>query len=66
MGGRERLQAAQLESPANYRITIRRRTDITAKSRFVWQGKNLNIRFDGLNNPRELYMTLDCEMGVLT
>lgn len=66
MGGKERLQAAQLESPANYHVTIRRRTDITAAKRILWQGKALNIRFDGFNNPRELYMTFDAEMGVQT
>lgn len=66
MGGQERLHAAQLESPANYRVTIRRRTDISAAKRILWQGKALNIRFDGFNNPREMYMTFDAEMGVAT
>jgi SPP1 family predicted phage head-tail adaptor len=66
MSGRERLQADQLESPANYRVTIRRRTDITAGKRILWQGKPLNIRFDGFNSPRDLYMTFDAEMGVQT
>jgi SPP1 family predicted phage head-tail adaptor len=61
MSGRERLHADQLESPANYRVTIRRRTDITAGKR-----KPLNIRFDGFNSPREQYMTFDAEMGVQT
>jgi SPP1 family predicted phage head-tail adaptor len=55
-----------LESPANYRVTIRRRTDITAGKRILWQGKPLNIRFDGFNSPREQYMTFDAEMGVQT
>lgn len=66
MSGRERLQADQLESPANYRVTIRRRTDITTKHRFLWQGLPLNIRFDGRNNVRDMYATLDCEAGVET
>lgn len=66
LSGRERLQADQLESPANYRVTIRRRTDITAAKRILWQGKAMNIRFDGRNNVRDLYMTLDCEAGVAT
>lgn len=64
--GRERLETGQLESPAKYRVTIRRRTDITAKHRLLWQGKPLNIRFDGFNSPRDGYMTLDAEMGVPT
>lgn len=66
LSGRERLQADQIESPANYRVTIRRRTDITTDKRIVWKGKNLNIRFDGFNSPREGYMTFDAEMGVET
>ena len=66
MSGRERLQADQLESPANYKVTIRRRTDVTAAKRILWQGKALNIRFDGFNSPRDLYMTFDAEMGVQT
>ena len=63
---RERLQADQLESSAIYRVTIRRRTDITTDKRIVWKGKNLNIRFDGFNSAREGYLTFDAEMGVET
>lgn len=66
MSGRERLQADQLESPANYRVTIRRRTDLTTDKRILWKGKPLNIRFDGFNSAREGYMTFDAEMGVET
>lgn len=66
MSGAERTQAQQVEAPAMYRVTIRRRSDLTAAHRLVWQSKALNIRWDGFNSPRDLYMTLDAEMGVAT
>lgn len=66
MSGRERVQAEQIEGPTTYRITIRRRDDLTVHHRIVWRSRPLNIRFDGYVSPREQFMTFDAEMGVTT
>lgn len=62
--GRERLHGQQLESPIDYRVTIRRRSDITAAMRLVWRGTPMQIRAVPDPGPRAAYMTLDCEAGV--
>lgn len=62
--GRERSMGQQTEANASYRVTIRRRTDVTEKHRLVWLSRPMNIRFVGLNSPRDLFMTLDAEFGV--
>jgi SPP1 family predicted phage head-tail adaptor len=64
IGGRERVQAQQTEAPVNYRITVRRRTDISAGDRLLWLGRVLNIRFVGLPGLRQPFMEMDAEMGV--
>lgn len=68
LSGRERLQAQQLEAPAGYRLTIRRRTDLDESMRVVWSGQPqpLQIRFLGRVGPREPFMLIDCEAGVAT
>lgn len=42
--GRERLQAAALESTVTHRMLLRARTDIDAAMRVVWRGRAFNIR----------------------
>lgn len=66
MSGRERVQAQQTEGVSTYRITIRRRDDLTTHHRIVWRGRPMNIRYDGYVSPREQFMTFDAEMGVTT
>lgn len=66
LSGRERLHGQQLESRINYRVTIRRRSDITAAMRLVWRGQAMQIRAIPDAGPRALYLTLDCESGVAT
>lgn len=64
VSGRERTEAMQVQSPALYRVTMRRRTDLTPDKRLVWQGRPMNVRFDGFNSPRDLYLTVDAELDV--
>lgn len=65
LSGREREYAAAAQAPATYRVTIRRYAELTAADRVVWQGEALNIRFVADNGPRERYLHLDCERGVV-
>ena len=64
LSGRERDMGEQLESPRDYRVTIRRRSDVTTAHRLVWRGAALNVRFVADAGPRPLYMDLDCQRGV--
>lgn len=66
LAGRERDMAQQVESPRDYRVTIRRRADVTTAHRLLWQGNALNIRFVADEGARALYLALDCERGVAT
>lgn len=64
LSGRERMMADQVESPRNYRITVRRRSDFIEADRIVWRGKPLNVRFIADEGSRQQYLPIDCEMGV--
>lgn len=64
LSGRERAMAEQLEAPRTYRVTIRRRGDVTADCRLLWNGQAMNIRFVADAGSRAPYLDLDCEMGV--
>ena len=64
ISGRERVQARAVQATAMYRITIRRRTDLTEADWIVWQGEKLDIRFLPRVSSKESFMTLDAEMGV--
>lgn len=68
LSGRERLQADQIEAAANYRITIRQRTDITEAMRVSWgrMSAPMQIRFIARESSRSPFMMIDCEAGVQT
>jgi len=66
LSGRERTQADQVEAPANYEFTIRRRSDLTEALRISWAGDLFNIRFIALPDPRSLTMTITAERAVAT
>jgi len=66
ISGRERAAAGQIEAAATYRVTIRRRTDITADCRIVWQGIVMNIRSVPASGSRAMWTVIDCEAGVPT
>ena len=67
LSGKERDMANQTESPRNYRFTVRRTSEtagVLAKDLIVWRNKTMNIRFIGLNSPKELYLQIEAEDGV--
>lgn len=64
LSGRERADFGEVEAPANYRFTIRRRGDVTAAMRITWAGAAYNIRFVSDPGARSLYMALEAERGV--
>lgn len=64
LSGRERADLGEVEAPANYRFTIRRRAGLTEAMRISWGGALYNIRFIADPGPRSLYMTIEAERGV--
>lgn len=64
VSGRERAAAGQIEAAALYRVTIRRRADVTAACRVVWNGKAMNARFVPDAGSRAPFTIIDCEAGV--
>ncbi|MBS4048573.1 MAG: phage head closure protein [Alphaproteobacteria bacterium] len=67
MSGRERNQAQQTESPANYRVTLPWDSvtkAITTADRVVWNDKTGNIRFIADAGPRPIEAKIDVEFGV--
>lgn len=62
--GGERSQVAEIEAPAMFRFTIRRRTDVTEAMRINWGGALYNIRTVQSVPARELYMQILAERGV--
>lgn len=66
IAGRERAAAGQIEAAATYRVTIRRRTDVTADCRILWQGVAMNIRFAPASGSRAMWTVIDCDAGVPT
>lgn len=64
ISGRERLSAQQVEAATSYRVVIRRRTDVTAACRVIWQGKAMAVTFIGEAGSRDPWLTLDCSAGV--
>ena len=62
LSGRERYQAQQTQANANYRITIRYRSDVLDADRIVWRGQALNIRFRADGGPREQWLPIDAEL----
>lgn len=63
ISGRERVQARAVQATAMYRITIRRRTDLTEADWIVWNGERMNIRFLPRVSSKESFMTLDAELN---
>lgn len=67
LSGRERSQAQQTESPANYRMIFPRDTvtaQITTADRVVWRDKTGQIRFIADAGPRPTEFYIDVEFGV--
>lgn len=67
ISGREALQAQQLESAVQYRVTIRTFPGLAAaRHRLLWGSRPLNIL--AIRNPDEhgVYMEIDAAEGVAT
>lgn len=64
LSGRERAMLAEVEAPASYRFTIRRRGDLADDMRITWNGATYNIRFIADPGGRDLYISIDAERGV--
>lgn len=62
--GEERALVASISAPfRDYNITVRNRFDIEESDTIVWNGKTLAIRSIGRESSRDLYLTLEAEMG---
>lgn len=78
--GRERDHAQQAQHPADYRVTMRYRTDVRESDRLIWDGlppandgqspqgapRPMAVRFIARPSARSLYMQIDCQAGVET
>lgn len=64
-GGRERLQAATLQSEVQWKVTLRYSKDftVTAGMRAVWNGMAMNIRTVTYDQTKR-FIELVCEAGV--
>jgi len=60
-GATDALSADALQSRARHRITLRRRTDVTAGQRLVIGGRTFRIHAVLDEGPREPLITLLCE-----
>uniref|UniRef100_A0A6M3LN13 Putative head-tail joining protein n=1 Tax=viral metagenome TaxID=1070528 RepID=A0A6M3LN13_9ZZZZ len=58
---RELYQAQAIKASLAYRVTIRYRTDVTGKTRIVWDSKTLEIHnVRDLEDARDRFLVLDC------
>jgi SPP1 family predicted phage head-tail adaptor len=62
--GQERQGADRTEAISGFLVVIRHRDDIKESDSIRWQGRDLNVRFIHRRGPRELYLELECELGV--
>jgi SPP1 family predicted phage head-tail adaptor len=66
VGGGEAVQGQRQHGATRHRITIRRRTDVTAAMRANCDGRVFNIRAVVNGGGRSPYTLLECEEGVAT
>lgn len=63
--GREWFAAAQMQSAADYRVTIRYRAGVTRDMRIVWRGEPLDIVGEPIDvNARRENIEMMCVSGV--
>ena len=62
--GRERYASQQNEATADYRFTIRRRSDLLENDVILHNGAEYNIRFIGDAGTRDKYTSIDAQRGV--
>lgn len=65
LSGEESIEAAIERSSARYRVTIRKRSDVTPRHRLDWNGTKLDVR-SVLPDPRNSRgaLVLICEAGL--
>lgn len=61
--GEERLEAGRIESRVLYRVTLRRRTDVSANHRLRIGSRIFAVRALIDQGPHEPWMTMICEEG---
>lgn len=61
--GREMAQEGGDAATAQYKFTVRYRTDISEIDRIVWNGSNFNIRRVERTSGRELFTVMIAERG---
>lgn len=64
LSGDEAITAQVERAVARYRVSIRRRDDVTAKHRLIWRGQTLAIK-SALPHPKDLRggLLMICESG---
>lgn len=62
--GGERIGADRVEAISGYWFGLRARTDLLESDRFVWRDRSYNIRWVPEKGPRDLYLVIECDLGV--
>lgn len=62
--GREVMGSDRVEAQAGYWFGLRARVDITEADRIVWRSRAYNIRQVPEKGPRDLYLVVECDLGV--
>lgn len=66
LSGNEALQAGIQRSVQQWRVVVRKRSDITTKHRLTWSGMNLNVKaVMPLPDDPRAYTLMICESGAL-
>lgn len=61
MSAREQYHREQIQSSANFAVTIRYRADVTTKNRVIWRGRRFEIVGRPNLDERRRFMRLACE-----
>lgn len=64
--GAERYFAHQVDERTTHKVTIRYRSDVTAKNRLLFGARVFNVRGVLNMDERKRFMVLGCEEGVAT
>lgn len=62
--GQERKDSDRVEASGDFLVAIRNRSDINEGHVVRWAGRDLNVRFLRNRGTRELYLELECAVGV--
>jgi SPP1 family predicted phage head-tail adaptor len=62
--GQERKESDRVEASGDYLIAIRNRSDVNEGHIVRWGSRDLNVRFIRNRGSREIYLELECAVGV--